>query len=618
MSETPPTPLSQGLEFRHLGRTLLRSALVGLAVGAVSVVFYVVVHHVEHLLLGRLTGFALLRPAGEPAPAGDHPHTRLWLVPLLPAAGALLSGLVAHFLAPEVGGGGGDRYVRAFHREGGVLRKRVAPLKILASVFALGSGGSGGREGPAILVGAGVGSSVAQALRLGPRERRLLLVAGGAAGMAAVFRTPLGAALLAVEVLYRDDFEADALIPAILASVTAYAVFFVAIPSAGALFAHAPRYPFAPLHLPLYVLLAVLLSLAAMGFHAMLRGVERRAEGSALPPWLRPAVGGLGVGLMALLWVTLVNPLVGLGQQGPGILGSGYGAVQAAIVGAPWIPARWWGVALLSALAVAKMAATSLTVGTRASAGDFGPSLVIGGLLGGAFGRAMQLLGAPVPDPGAFALVGMGVFYGGLANAPLGAAVMVCELSATYDLLVPLMFALGAAFLLLRRVSLYAGQVPTRFQSPAHAGESLLDALRSLRVSDACELKGGVATVAPTDTVKELAHALAVSPEAQDVLPVVRDGAVVGLVSVSQLRSLVEVEGLGDLALTADVMSPPVTVRAEDDLRTVQELLLKSELREIPVVNERGEVLGCIDEADITRAWLRVMSARPRESVAPG
>ncbi len=92
----------------------------------------------------------------------------------------------------------------------------------------------------------------------------------------------------------------------------------------------------------------------------------------------------------------------------------------------------------------------------------------------------------------------------------------------------------------------------------------------------------------------------------------------VGLVSVSQLRSLVEVEGLGDLALTADVMSPPVTVRAEDDLRTVQELLLKSELREIPVVNERGEVLGCIDEADITRAWLRVMSARPRESVAPG
>lgn len=611
-----PTPRAQGLEFRHLGLTLLRSALVGLGVGAVAVIFYLLVNGLEHLVIGQLVGLEVLRPAGETSHHAPQHGSRLWLLAVVPAIGALLSGLVAHFFAEEVSGGGGDRFVKAFHRDGAVLRKRVASLKILASVFALGTGGSGGREGPAILVGASVGSGVAQALRLGPRERRLLLVAGGAAGMAAIFRTPLGAALLAVEMLYVDDFEAEALIPAILASVTAYAVFYIAIPGAGALFAHAPRYPFAPLHLPLYVLLAVILSLAAMLFLAMLHTVERRAEQLPIPRWMRPALGGFGVGAMALAWITLVNPVVGLGRQGPGILGSGYGAVQAAITDAPWIPSRWWGVALLAVLAVVKMAATALTVGTRASAGDFGPSLVIGGLLGGAFGRAMQLLGAPVPDPGAFALVGMGVFYGGMANAPLGAAVMVCELSATYDLLVPLMFALGAAFLLLRSVSLYPSQVDTRFHSPAHAGATLMDALRALRVADACSLSEGVTTVSPTAHVKELAHAIASSPESQDVLPVVRDGVVVGLVSVTQLRSLVELDDIDAVALTADVMSPPVTVHLEDDLQTVLELLLKSELREIPVVDGQGAVMGCIDEADITRAWLREMSARQRSNAA--
>ncbi|MEZ4393729.1 MAG: chloride channel protein [Polyangiales bacterium] len=616
MGSTTPGPRAQGLEFRHLGLTLLRSALVGFGVGAVAVIFYLLVNGVEHLVMGQLVGLDILRPAGEAAPHAPRFGSRLWLLPFIPAVGALLSGLVAHLFASEVGGGGGERFVKVFHREGGVLRKRVAPLKILASVFALGSGGSGGREGPAILVGASVGSGVAQALRLGPRERRLLLVAGGAAGMAAVFRTPLGAALLAVEVLYVDDFEAEALIPAILASVTAYAVFSVAIPGAGALFAHAARYPFAPLHLPLYVLLSVILSLAAMLFLSMLHAVEHRTERLRLPPWARPALGGLGVGVMALVWISLANPVLGLGRHGPGILGSGYGAVQAAITDAPWIPQRWWGVLVLTVLAVVKMASTSLTVGTGASAGDFGPSLVIGGLLGGAFGRAMQLIGAPVPDAGAFALVGMGVFYGGMANAPLGAAVMVCELSATYDLLVPLMFALGVAFLLLRRFSIYPSQVDTRFHSPAHAGATLMDALRSLRVADACSLAGAITTVSPTAHVKELVHAIASSPEAQDVLPVVRDGAVVGLVSVSQLRSLVEVEDIDAVALTADVMSPPVTVQLEDDLQTVLELLLKSELRELPVIDHEGRVTACIDEADITRAWLNEMSARQRDGAA--
>src|SRR5262249_22672558 len=147
---------------------------------------------------------------------------RPWLLVLLPALGGLASGLLTTKVAPETQGGGGDAMIDAFHHRGGVVRKRVAWVKALASIATLGTGGAGGREGPTMQIGAGLGSTIAQWLKVGTRERRILLIAGVAAGISAVFRTPLGAALLATEVLYRDDFESDALVPALLASVVSY------------------------------------------------------------------------------------------------------------------------------------------------------------------------------------------------------------------------------------------------------------------------------------------------------------------------------------------------------------------------------------------------------------
>src|SRR6266540_2342209 len=128
----------------------------------------------------------------------------------LPAVGALASGILSE-LAPETRGGGGDAMIDAFHNQGGVIRRRVSWVKALASIFTLGTGGSGGREGPTMQIGGALGSLVGRVLGVVVAERRILMVAGVAAGIAAVFRTPLGAALLAVEVLYRDDFESDAL-----------------------------------------------------------------------------------------------------------------------------------------------------------------------------------------------------------------------------------------------------------------------------------------------------------------------------------------------------------------------------------------------------------------------
>ena len=239
------------LELRIVGRVLLHAAIVGVAAGLVGAAFFAALEAGQRLLLERGAGLAILRAGGEAVrgpPAGD-------AVPPVAArapARARRPRERAPHLAPRAGGGGGggDATIEAYHR-GGVVRWRVIPVKAAAAVATLSSGGSGGREGPTMQIGAALGALVGRLLPTSRTERRILLVAGVAAGISAVFRTPLGAALLATEVLYRDDFEADALVPAILASVVSYSV-VISVFGETTLFAARRRYPFRPVHLPLY------------------------------------------------------------------------------------------------------------------------------------------------------------------------------------------------------------------------------------------------------------------------------------------------------------------------------------------------------------------------------
>ena len=207
------------LDFRIVGRTLLHAAAVGVAAGVAGAVLFGGLELFQLVLLEGVAGYTPLRADGETIASGVQAQQfRPWILLLLPALGGLVCGLLTR-LAPEIAGGGGDAMIEAFHHRGGRIRPRVIGLKALASMFTLGTGGAGGREGPTMQIGGALGSLVAKLLRVSARERRILVVAGVAAGISAVFRTPLGAALLAVEILYKDGFESDALIPSVLASV---------------------------------------------------------------------------------------------------------------------------------------------------------------------------------------------------------------------------------------------------------------------------------------------------------------------------------------------------------------------------------------------------------------
>src|SRR4029453_6893413 len=283
-------------------------------------------------------------------------------------------------------------------------------------------------------------------------------------------------------------------------------------------------------------------------FLSSLRTVQRVTASMTIPRWARPGLGGLALGVFCVPIIWLVGVRLAQPGQGLGLLGGGYGAVQLAISGSDWLPVGWAGVGLLAGLCLAKIIASSLTIGSGGSAGDFAPSLVIGGVVGGAFGRAAQmLLNDPRIEPGAFALVAMGTFYGGVAHAPLWSLVLVCELAGSYDLLVPLMLAEGIAFVVLRRRSLYRAQLPTQRDSPAH------------------------------------------QPATRDVLRSPRGGSVMRMVSVSGVP----------------IAARTLSVRTDADLRTAAETMLNNKLREIQVTDAEGHVVGLIDETDISRFYLK-------------
>lgn len=436
-------------------RLLAQSVFLGVIGALAAQLFMLALRICQHLFLISLAGYI---PPGLPEEGGVlrqviGPHG-LWLIPISTTLGGLLSGLLVYNLAPEAEGHGTDTVVKAFHRTGGFIRARVAPLKLVASAITIGSGGAAGREGPTALIGAGVGSIYATLAHRPEEERRILTLIGMAAGLSAIFRSPIGAAFFATEVLYANmEFEVGALLYTMLASVTAYAV-------NGLFVGWQPLFYFAVSQRSLRAMdYAWLLILGgASGVVAtLLPEVFYRTRDAfralPFPRALNPAIGGLGVGLIAL--------------KLPQILGGGYGWIQEAMDG---------GIVthLLILLLFAKIVAFALTVSSGGSGGVFAPTLFVGAMLGGLCSSFSHL------PSDMFVVLGMAATFGAAARVPIASLVMVTEMTGGYHLLPPAAFAVLLSYLIQTRLttnlkysSLYEAQVPGRAQSPARYEENV-------------------------------------------------------------------------------------------------------------------------------------------------
>ncbi len=561
----------RAMDVRTMGRPIALSALVGLVAGVGALAFYFSANAVDAFFLKGLGGFhppeegaGAIARLGEGVIDSLEMHHR-WFLFLIPVIGGLVSGFLVFKFAPEAEGHGTDAAIDAFHNKGGFIRGRVPLIKAVASIATIGTGGSAGREGPIAQIGAGFGSFLATKLHLSAADRRVLLLAGMAGGIGATFRSPLGGALFAVEVLYQDpEFEHEGMIPCIISSIVAYSL-FGAVTGWQPLLA-TPHFSFEhPRELVLFLLLGIACASLGKTYVHVFYGIRNLFRRWNFPQVLKPAVGGLLLGLMAMAI--------------PQVLGSGYGLVQAALYGkvALWV---------MLAVALAKILATSLTISSGGSGGVFAPSLVIGAMLGGAFGATAEaLFPAMVSDPRAYVLIGMAGFFAGVSNTPIATLIMVSELTGDYGLLAPLMLVCVVAMIVFRKNTIYEKQVAGRIDSPAHLGDFVIDVLEGAKVADLAE-HGRKPTLIPEHMhLPEILEKIAIAEGAY--YPVVdSDGNMTGIFSVNDIRRILAEEIPPTLVLARDIaISQVVTIRPDDPLPQVLKKLASRGLEEIPVVD---------------------------------
>ncbi|MCB9857737.1 MAG: chloride channel protein [Phycisphaerales bacterium] len=555
--------------------------IVGVLGGGAAAALERGLHYGTHELVGRI---ATLAGAAKPAFHFD------WRLVALPMAGCLLSGIVIRLFCPRaLGIHGTDSLTRAFHRQMGDLPLRAPIIKGAAAIGVISSGGSAGPEGPIAALGAALGSVVGRIFKATPQERRVLLIAGCAAGVGAIFQCPLGGALFATSLLYsEEEFEGAAIVPSFVASVIGYTV-FVSINDGfdkvgvGTLLRGTDKLAFSSAYeLIPYVMLAVLCSAGAILFSVGLKTVEERVvPRSPIPRWMLPGIGGLLTGLIACALPQVMDGQYTFIQSAiEGVFHHGDDQVSMLQIGFGPLAG------LFLAVAISKCIATALTVGSGSAGGVLGPSVFIGGAIGAFLGAIVEAW-----FPGVFSEdlrralipVGMGGVLAVTMRTPLAAIVMIMEMTGSYGLIVPLMLVCMTAYVIGRRWGLNHEQVRTPAESPAHAGDAIVHMLESWHVRDLMEPKWED-TVAPETTLPEMVERI--RPGTRPVFAVAKGDDLLGVVSVPDIRSFMEDPALANFVIAADMMTVDLrTVDEDTEVYLALDLFRRSEHQVLPVLS---------------------------------
>ena len=531
----------------------------------------------------------------------SHPFSSLAVV-LLPVFGGLVAGLIIYFFSKDSKGTGSDEMIYAFHNNEGKIKTSIPIFKSLATLFTLPTGGSGGKEGPISFIGAGVGVWVANIAKSGARARRTLMLAGTAAGLGSVFKTPLGGALTAAEMVYKEDIETDALIPCFISSVTAYLVYTL----------YAGTDPFLSVsglskfnfdEILFYLILGVLCFSFGFLFIKGFNDAKSFIGKIKIPNYVKPAIGGLLTGIIALF----VFEIAGIGNY----------FFETTIQGKmpDFFGNKIWFELLLSFLIIAflKIVATTLTIGSGGSAGIFGPSLFIGAMLGAAVGvAANHFLNHPVSIV-SFMIVGMGAFYSGVANAPIAGIIMIVEMTGSYVLLPPLIIVSIFTFILSKRISFYKNQVENRFKSPAHSWEMKSDIIDQILLKNHFPEYRLLAVVNINDKLGEVLN-LSAEIHASDFVLVNKNLKYEGIFSLrSKDFDLANTPSNVDLSIKEFVDYSVPCVNPNEKLSKALDIIMRFDIDKV-AVSENGSTLGYIRSKDIFEAYTTQLNSKKDNS----
>ncbi len=575
-------------DIAYAGKWFFYFILIGVIAGLGSIIFHYLCQLGVHYFMDSIAGY---RP---PAPAGEHhllpptetPFNR-WLLLILPAMGGILSGWLVYTFAPEAEGHGTDAAIEAYHSKGGYIRSRVPIIKTIASAITLTTGGSGGREGPIAQIGAGFGSFLATKLKLSKRERRIMLAAGIGAGVGSIFRAPLAGALFAAEVLYRDpEFESEVIIPAGISSVVAYCIFCLVF-GWGSLF-ESPDFKFQnPLELGPYIILSFVLVGTGIFYIKSFYGVTHFFKSLNIPPHFKPAIGGIMTGIIGFFL--------------PSTLAFGYGFVQMALHNDLTIK-------FLLFLAVGKILTTSFSIGSGGSGGVFGPSVVIGGAVGGVVGKLFnQFMPKIVTEPGAFVVVGMAGFFTAVSNTPISTIIFVSEMTNSYHLLLPSLLVCSLSYLLSQKWSIYKKQVKRKIDSPAHAGEFIVDILQALKIKNLMHLVKKVDLIPEDMPFSKFKQYF--SKTKQHYFPVMdQHERLIGIFSSTDIRGVLFSKEIESLVVMKDIMTSDIIVTTpSEDLNTALHKFTEKNIDSLPVVEEddHGMLIGMLNRREVIAFYNR-------------
>jgi CIC family chloride channel protein len=597
--------LGREFDFRSAGRWLFYGSVVGIISGLGAILFQTLLTLLKEFSISHLMGLSPLIPGGEPHV--EHFTTgsfRPYLIVLLPAIGGLLAGLLIYKFAPEAEGHGTDEAIKSFHRKRGIIRPTVPIVKLFASVISIGTGGSGGREGPIAQIGAGFGSFLASRLNLDVKTRRWLLAAGMGAGIGSIFRAPLAGAIFAAEVLYSSaEVEAEVLLPAAVSSIIAFSIYSFRYGWEHIL-TNTGQHGFnQPIELIPYTIEAIILAFAALVFVKSFYGVKKAFSRWSIPQFMKPVIGGFLTGSLVLTLMLVTGDR----KYTIDVMGGGYGILQDIVQNG----IKNTGILILILVAIGKILSTSFTIGSGGSAGVFGPSMVIGGTVGAASGYMLQFIFPGMTlYPSTFAIVGMAGFFAAAANTPISTIIMVSELTGNYELLMPSMWVCTLSFLVARKWSIYQSQVPGRIYSQAHFGEYAHDIFHTITVRETFNRHKNNQTLEESMPIKDILPAL--KDTKQRMFPVLnKDKKLIGTFYIKDLHNMLQ-KPEQSISTVADIMEHHILrVSLNETIDRAQEIMLHNHVDELVVVNDyenNGKVLGIITTGDLMKAYNREMN----------
>ncbi len=573
------------ISFTQDNYLLILGALTGLLGGLGAIVFHESIHLIKSLFFD-LPGLFF----GTKTLIGQKGYIIYIILVLLPALGGLFVGLLSHFFEKGQKGEGIPNVIDAVSTKGGVIKGSVAVKKIIGSALSIGSGGAGGKEGPIVQIGSAIASAFGQFLHLSPDRLKILVGCGAAAGLSAAFNAPLGGALFAMEIILRT-FRAQTFSPIIISSVIATALSRSYLGDQPAF--EIPKYELlSNYEFFFYLVFGIIAGLASVYFVKIFYKIDDFWKSvKKLPPYFKPALGGLAVGIIGLFF--------------PGLYGFTYVSIDQTLTGS--VSGTYWTVLMLAMMFLLKPVATGFTIGSGGNGGTFAPSLFTGAMIGGLFGQIANIafpgLAAP---PGAYALVGMGAVVAGTTHASLTALIMVFEMTNNYKIILPLMMTIIISMTISKsflKGSLYSLKFIREGKEIDIYGRKVA-ILKEIRTSDLIE--ESYDAVYENTNFSKILEVIKTS-KYNSILVLGKSDNLIGQISFQNIREFLfdeDTSQISEFLIAKDIMTRNSFVKDDDNGEFALQIMEADDSEFIPVLDKlSGQLLGIVSKANLLNRY---------------